>query len=339
MLKTCELYGDMLLGQIVDLFESNQHHYRKMARILSDKEIKKLFGSVIQGGDERFLNPNGIELRLGERIKFISTGEEKAIPSGHFAKVCPGESVIIASLEKLDFSKTTVQRHFPDCMLMALITPTTTMIREGITQAATKVDAGFIGNLNWGFRNSSIKDFKIQNGEPLFKLTFFLLEGDEVPEVNYGDSSQHKYQNTDGILSSIRRLPVDIPEHQIICSSLEKQDPVKQLKEAGHPFNYIGSELLKLQGNFELVSTGVAALGKKIDETKDSLLDKMEDFFLRKFLWALMLFIGAIPLLYGTLGFLQQSTRLSPGGIHILSGVFGFIVIVFGLMLLFSRKK
>jgi hypothetical protein len=82
MLKTCELSGDMLSGQIIDLFNNTHHHYRKMARILSDKEIKKLFGTVIQGADERFLNPNGIELRLGERIKFISTGEEKAILTG-----------------------------------------------------------------------------------------------------------------------------------------------------------------------------------------------------------------------------------------------------------------
>lgn len=31
-----------------------------MSRILSDREIKKLIGSVIQGADEKILNPNGI---------------------------------------------------------------------------------------------------------------------------------------------------------------------------------------------------------------------------------------------------------------------------------------
>ena len=204
-----------------------------MARILSDREIKNLFGSVIQGADEHLLNPNGIELRLGNRVKFISTGEEKDIPEGYFVKVSPGESVIIASLEKLDFSKKTVQKHFQNCMLMALITPTTTMIREGIMQAATKVDAGFVGNLNWGFRNSSFKDFKMQHGESIFKLTFFLLEGNEVPTINYGDKPEHKYQNTEGILSSARRLPVDIPAQKIVGSSYEKLDPKKQLREAG----------------------------------------------------------------------------------------------------------
>jgi deoxycytidine triphosphate deaminase len=308
-----------------------------MARILSDREIKKLIGSVIIGADEKLLNPNGIELRLGNRIKFITTGEEREIPTGHYAKVIPGESVIISSLEKLDFSKKTVQKHFEGCMLMALITPTTTMIREGIMQAATKVDAGFVGNLNWGFRNSSVKDFKIQNGESLFKLTFFLLEGSEVPAVNYGDSLDHKYHNTEGILSSTRRLPVDIAENKIVCSSLEKQDPTKQLREAGHPFNYIGSELVKLHGNFELVSKGVDALTEKIDDTKNVLLDKVDTIFLKRFIWAVTIFAGIISVLYALLGFLQES-KFTPNSIRVLAAVAGIGVPV-GFWFFVFRKK
>jgi deoxycytidine triphosphate deaminase len=308
-----------------------------MSKILSDREIKKLIGSVIKGADEKCLNPNGIELRLGSHIKFITTGEEKKIPAGHYVKVIPGESVIISSLEKLDFSKETVQKHFSGCMLMAFITPTTTMIREGITQAATKVDAGFVGNLNWGFRNSSVKDFKIQNGEALFKLTFFLLEGHEVPDVNYGDKSEHKYHNTEGVLSSSRRLPVDISESKIVCSSLDKQDPTKQLREAGHPFNYIGSELVKLHGNFELVSKGVEALTEKIDETKNVLLEKVDAIFLKRFIWAVTIFAGIISVLYALLGFLQES-KFTPTSIHVLAAIGGIGVPVC-FWFFFFRKK
>jgi deoxycytidine triphosphate deaminase len=293
-----------------------------MARILSDREIKSLFGSVIQGADEHLLNPNGIELRLGNRVKFISTGEEKEIPAGYFVKVSPGESVIIASLEKLDFSKKTVQKHFQNCMLMALITPTTTMIREGIMQAATKVDAGFIGNLNWGFRNSSFKDFKMQNGESIFKLTFFLLEGNEVPSVNYGDKPEHKYQNTEGVLSSVRRLPVDIPDQKIVGSSFEKLDPKKQLREAGHPFSYIGSELVSLHGKWEIVSTDVKNLTNKIDEAKSSVLEKVDSIFEKKVTTAVVRIVGAISVLYGILMFLQK-TSLSSNAIAILAIIAG----------------
>ena len=206
-------------------------------------------------------------------------------------------------------------------------------------QASTKVDAGFEGNLNWGFRNSSFRDFRMQAGEPLFKLTFFLLEGNEVPEVNYGDKTEHKYQHTEGVLSSARRLPVDIPESKIVSSSFEKLDAKKQLREAGHPFNYIGSELMQLQGKFEMVSTGVQALTGKIDETKESLLDKVESIFQRKFLWSVTLFTGIISFLYGALGFLQQRTTLSTGGIHIVAACFGVFLPAFGWLLFFKRGK
>ncbi|MGA2177840.1 MAG: hypothetical protein ABSH38_22930 [Verrucomicrobiota bacterium] len=136
-------------------------------------------------------------------------------------------------------------------MLMALITPTTTMMREGMIQCATKVHAGYSGELNWGFRNSSSKDFIIQQGEPMFNLTLFLLQDDEVPQVSYGEKTDHKYQNTRGIIGSQRRIPADIPKNRIVSSSFEKLDPKKQLREAGHPFSYIGTELVQLQGKWE----------------------------------------------------------------------------------------
>lgn len=179
----------------------------------------------------------------------------------------------------------------------------------------------------------------MQSGEPLFKLTFFLLEGDEVPDVNYGDRPEHKYQNTEGVLPSARRLPVDIPESKIVSSSAEKLDPKKQLREAGHPFNYIGSELVQLQGKFELVSSGVQALTGKIDETKESLLEKVDSIFQKKFLWAVTLFAGMISFLYGALGFLQQKTTLTTGGIHIVAACFGILFPLAGWFLFFKKRK
>lgn len=193
-----------------------------MAKILPDYEVKKLLGSVLIDADEKYINPNGIELRLGKQVRFYSTGETKKLGTGFFLKVKPGENVIISSLEKLDFTEETVQNIYPNKMLMALVTPTTTMMREGISHAATKVDAGFRGNLNWGFRNGSTKEFTIQYGEPIFKLTLFLLEKDESPDVPYGEGETHTYQDTDGIKTSTRRIPADIPENKLISSSFGK---------------------------------------------------------------------------------------------------------------------
>jgi deoxycytidine triphosphate deaminase len=126
--------------------------------ILPDRDIRGLLKDVIAGGDPDLINPNGIELRLGKNVRFLSTGEELHLEPEQFLKVCPGETVLISSLEKIDFTRETVQKHFPKCMLMAFITPTTTMMREGILEASTKVDAGFGGILNWGLRNGSAKD-------------------------------------------------------------------------------------------------------------------------------------------------------------------------------------
>src|SRR6266849_11126692 len=83
----------------------------------------------------------------------------------------PGETVTISSYEDFVFTRDAIHAVFPGCDLMALITPTTTMMREGIMQSATKVDSGWSGTLNWGLRNSSIRDFVLGYCEPIFKLT------------------------------------------------------------------------------------------------------------------------------------------------------------------------
>src|SRR5438093_45761 len=193
-----------------------------MARTLSDHEIRKLLGSVIQNADENLLNPNGVELRVGQQVRFLSTGERKEIPEDGFIQVQPGETAMIVSMEKIDFSAPTVQKHFPRCAVQGWLTPTTTMVREGQMQAATKIDAGFIGQLNWGFRNSAYNDFTLGRGESIMKLTLELLEDDEVPELEYGQRSKDRYQNTEGILISARRIPADISKDRLIRSSFDK---------------------------------------------------------------------------------------------------------------------
>ena len=248
-----------------------------MPRFLPDNEIQKLLGDVIRGGDASLINPNGIELRLGSQARFLSTGEIKDIPPDYFLKIPPGESVIIVSLESIDFSRQTVGKHYNGCGLMGLITPTTTMMREGANLASTKVDDGFVGQLNWGIRNGAYKDLIIQHGEAIFKLTLVVLEGDEVPSLPYGKRAGDKYQRSDGIRMSARRLPADIPNSRVVTSSSEKLDPKTHLREAGYPFSHIGSELIRLDGKFELVSADVRTLTEKMEADTNSVLSKIDD--------------------------------------------------------------
>ncbi len=182
--------------------------------------------------DEKLLNPNGIELRLGKYVRFHSTGEEKELSPGIFLQVSPGETVVITSLEEIDFTIDAIQSELPGMMLMGLITPTTTMMREGISQVATKIDAGFKGRLNWSLRNGSIQNLIIQYGEPIFKLTIFALDKDESPEVAYGEREKDSYQNTQGIARSSRRIPADIPKSKIVSSNIDRIDPKKQAQRS-----------------------------------------------------------------------------------------------------------
>lgn len=328
-----------------------------MAKILADRDIRRLIGSVFINADEQNINPNGIELRLGKHVLFHSTGEERELEPGYFLKVSPGETVSISSFEQIDFTAATVHAHFPNSMLMGLITPTTTMMREGISQVATKIDAGFRGTLNWALRNGSTKDLLIQSGEPIFKLTLFLLGQEETPDVAYGERETDRYQNTEGIKRSARRLPADIPKNKIVSSSFDRLDPKKQLREAGYPFDHIGTELTALHGKFEVVSKDVMLLkdqferrtnelsGKieeetktladKLEEARRSLVEKMETLFDRKFLRVIGVVVGAIPIMYAGVTYLE-GTKLGGNTLAFVAGLFGIVILV--LTYLFNRR-
>lgn len=270
-----------------------------MAKVLPDSEVRKLFGIVILNADEKRINPNGIEIRLGARVLFQSTDEEKEIKPGMFLKVLPGETVTIASYETFNFTREAIHKVYPGCDLMAFITPTTTMMREGIMQASTKVDSGWHGTLNWGLRNSSVKDFILGYGEPIFKLTILLLQEGETPETPYGERTNDRYQGTEGIARSTRMIPANIPKQQIVGSSIESLDPAKQLSEAGYPFNHISRELTQLHGQFDILST-------KVDDSQERVLEKVEHLFSRKFLALAGGVVGCISIMYGIITFLQS---------------------------------
>ncbi|HKC37700.1 MAG TPA: hypothetical protein VKB95_16600, partial [Chitinophagaceae bacterium] len=300
-----------------------------MAEILSDKQIVNLIDKVIINGAKELIGPNSIELRLGAKVYFHSTEEELEMAEGNFLKINPGETVTISSYEKLDLSKETVAEIFANETLMGFITPTTTMMREGILNVSTKTDVGYKGILNWTLRSGSSKEIILKFKEPIFKLTLFKLKGDENPEVAYGERENDKYQDTDGINYSKRTIPSAIPKNKVVQSSFGKIDPKKELKEAGYPFSFIGTELTQLHGRLEVVSTDMRlvkdefdkktnelskkieketeSLTKKIDTTEKTLLEKFDLLFSKQFLKIVGILIGAGGMLYGVTTFLQSS--------------------------------
>ncbi|HVR09029.1 MAG TPA: hypothetical protein VMW75_13350 [Thermoanaerobaculia bacterium] len=316
-----------------------------MAKILPDREIRPLIGSVLVNGHVERLNPNGIELRLGKRVRFHSTNEERDLAPDCYLKVSPGESVVISSLETIDFTNETVSKYFPGKTMMGLITPTTTMMREGISQVSTKIDVGFRGNLNWGLRNSSTRDLILAFGEPIFKLTLLLLDKDESPETPYGGRPHDAYQDSAGVVRSKRQIPADMPEGKVVSSSFKDLDPKKALRDAGYPFDHIGTELISLHGKFEVVSSNVAllkddfdtrareltlkieketsSLMKNIEESKVSVIEKVESLFDRKFMGMIGTIVGAISIMYAIATFLVSKSMSKDvvGLVSLLAGV------------------
>jgi len=326
----------------------NQIEAQQMAKILADKDVHRLLGTVILDADPARVNPNGIEIRLGKHVLFQSTDEERELSAATYLRVLPGESVMISSLESFDFTKDAIQKVFPGRDLMALITPTTTMMREGIMQSATKIDSGWSGVLNWGLRNSSIRDFILGYGEPIFKLTLFLLEEGEIPDVPYGQRDGDKYQNTDGIARSTRKIPASIPKKSLIGSSVDRLDPQKQLREAGYPYNYISTELTDLRGKWEVVSSdvvllkdaivaGAKTLSEKVDASQKTTLQQVESLFDRKFLSIAGSIVGCLALMFGAVTFLQSHgvTGTPLGWVSVIGG-FGVLLVVY---LLVRRKS
>jgi hypothetical protein len=223
---------------------------------------------------------------------------------------------------------------------MALITPTTTMMREGIMQSATKVDSGWSGTLNWGLRNSSIKDFVLGYGEPIFKLTVFLLEGGEIPEIPYGQRADDRYQNTQGLARSARKVPASISKKHLVGSSTERLDPARQLREAGYPFDHISTELTDLHGKFEVVSKDVLLLkdtiageteklSRKVDDSQKITIEKVEGLFDRKLVGIAGAIVGCLSIMFGAVTFLKNQgiSGTALGWVALISGLGIFLVV------------
>jgi deoxycytidine triphosphate deaminase len=322
-----------------------------MAKILPDREIRKLLGTVILNSDPQRINPNGIEIRLGRHALFQSTDEERELGPGSYLKIIPGESVTISSFEQFDFRKEAINKVFPDCDLMAFITPTTTMMREGIMQSSTKVDSGWHGTLNWGLRNSSVRDFLLGYCEPIFKLTIFLLEEGEIPEIPYGEREDDRYQHTQGIARSTRQIPANIPKRLIVGSAIELLDPKKHLREAGYPFDHISTELTDLHGKFEVVSRDVLLLkgtiteeseklSKKVDDSQKLAFEKVDHLFTKRFLAAAAAIVGCISIMYGIVTFLKSQgiNGIALGWVAIIGGL-GVLFVVYLVIGSNSKKN
>jgi deoxycytidine triphosphate deaminase len=110
-----------------------------MANILPDRDLARLIDKCILHGDKDGVKTNTYELRLGNKARFRNSDETVELKAGEYIEVGPGETVDLTSLEVIDFREDSVQAVFPKKALMGLLTSRTTLMREGISFAPTKM--------------------------------------------------------------------------------------------------------------------------------------------------------------------------------------------------------
>lgn len=244
-----------------------------MAKFLSDKDIRKLFGNVIVSPDKDSVRPNSYILRLGVEGEFINTGKDFKL-GGHKRgiKIPPGHSVGVTALETLDFRRETVEKVFPGKHMHALVTPTTNLAREGVVASATQVDAGFYGTLNWTLTNTSSLERRFVVGERLYRITFVLLDENELPENPYNGD----YQNQTGYFRSKRPgAPVGMKDSEWE-EPINKGGPEEMLEimiKSGYPWNMLGERLMIIDRQYATVTDEYASINDTLTKINSEIAD------------------------------------------------------------------
>ena len=213
-----------------------------MATILNDKELEKLFGTVIKDADKSCVRPNSYILRLGANGAFINTGKEFELKENNGIRLAPAHAVGITALETIDFSQDTVNKIFPECDLHGFLSPTTDLSREGLIAPSTQIDAGYKGTLNWTITNPSGKTAEFVYGERLFRMTIVRLEKGERPELPY----QGDYQEKQGYVPSRRRgAPKGMKESDWESAGVDggPEEKLEELINSGYPWDILGTGL------------------------------------------------------------------------------------------------
>ncbi|MEM4067127.1 MAG: dCTP deaminase [Candidatus Micrarchaeaceae archaeon] len=149
--------------------------------ILSDLEIKRRLANgeiKIEPFSQEDLSPNGIDLRVGNKIVNISTDEE-------YDHVCePNTSYLVSTVERITLPLNVV----------GLVFLKSTWARMGVLIPPTVVDAGFSGVLSLSLRIGPFP-IKLEQGMKVWHL----ILAESYESTGY----KGKYQNSNGLRKAI----------------------------------------------------------------------------------------------------------------------------------------
>lgn len=265
-----------------------------VANILPDRDLLRLLDKCIVHSSKDCVKTNTYELRLGNKARFRNSDEAVELRPGEYLEVGPGETVDLTSLEVIDFRQESVGEVFPGLALMGILTSRTTLMREGISFAPTKIDPGFYGTLDWVFKNHDFRPVMLPYGERLVNLIVFQLEAGEVPDFQYGTRNTDHYQGSPGLQPSARSLPAQIPDTLVKRQTKKPEDASRRIRDYGPPLSWVGTELETLANQFRDLTGKV-----------DTFMPKIESLIGERFNRAYAFLLGVAGLL-GTLIVLLQ---------------------------------
>lgn len=161
--------------------------------ILSDRDIDHIIKSgkafLVNPYNEENLQPNSVDLTLGEELKKIN-GKSIDLRQSSY-KIKPNEFLLGSTFEKI---------HIP-YDLCGHIDGKSSIGRLGVFVHISSgfVDSGFTGNVTLEIFNCSDKEFELYHGMPICQIVFETLTS--PVQKPYGTRNNH-YQGSEGTVES-----------------------------------------------------------------------------------------------------------------------------------------
>lgn len=161
--------------------------------ILSDRDIDQIIKSgkafLVNPYNEEMLQPNSVDLTLGDELKTVN-GKSIDLTQGSY-KIKPMEFLLGSTGEKVNIP-------FDLC---GHVDGKSSIGRLGVFVHVSSgfIDSGFSGNITLEIFNCSDKEFELYHGMPICQIIFETLTS--PVEVPYGRRDNH-YQHSEGTVLS-----------------------------------------------------------------------------------------------------------------------------------------
>jgi deoxycytidine triphosphate deaminase len=135
-------------------------------KVLTMEEIQGLSNDLLDPFCSSCLTAVGYDIRVGEKIFFLSSGKEMKLKRGEFVQIPPRERFAVESLEKVKMKDN----------MFALVSTRIKLLWEGLTGLGTRIDPMFQDKLLLIFSNESDIPLRLEYEQPICNVLFFKYE-------------------------------------------------------------------------------------------------------------------------------------------------------------------